>query len=280
MSTRSRRAGAAAIVGLALSAIPLRTAEPQPAVSADTHACLIDASARVRLSAPVQGVVERVLVDRGARVKAGQIVVEMESKVEKAQLALARARAANGEPVASAEAKRTATARAFERFQRLKAVNPGAVTEVKYDEAEADWRVAEANLRDAMANLDLARLEAARAEAALEQRIVRATIDGVVTERAMLPGEYRNEQAYFLTIATVDPLYVEVYLPVALYTQVHVGEIATVRPAAPIGGERKARVIVVDPVIDAPSSTFGVRLELSNPNYDIPAGLRCTVKFG
>ena len=44
-------------------------------------------------------------------------------------------------------------------------------------------------------------------------------------------------------------------------------------------GTHTARVKVVDPVIDAASGTFGVRLELPNPNYRLPAGLKCKVRF-
>jgi membrane fusion protein, multidrug efflux system len=36
---------------------------------------------------------------------------------------------------------------------------------------------------------------------------------------------------------------------------------------------------VVDPVIDAASGTFGVRLILANPNRTIPAGIRCSVEW-
>jgi membrane fusion protein (multidrug efflux system) len=47
----------------------------------------------------------------------------------------------------------------------------------------------------------------------------------------------------------------------------------------PVGSEREGVVSVVDRVIDAASGTFGVRLELPNPNYELPAGLRCRVRF-
>jgi len=42
----------------------------------------------------------------------------------------------------------------------------------------------------------------------------------------------------------------------------------------------KAVVTVVDQVFDAASGTIGVRLELANPGYRIPAGLKCQVRFG
>jgi membrane fusion protein (multidrug efflux system) len=38
-------------------------------------------------------------------------------------------------------------------------------------------------------------------------------------------------------------------------------------------------VVIVDRVIDAASGTIGVRLKLPNPDYHIPAGLKCTVAF-
>jgi len=41
-----------------------------------------------------------------------------------------------------------------------------------------------------------------------------------------------------------------------------------------------AKVVLVDPVIDAASNTFRVRLELPNPGYGIPSGLRCKIVFG
>jgi len=44
-------------------------------------------------------------------------------------------------------------------------------------------------------------------------------------------------------------------------------------------GVHKARVVVVDKVIDAASGTFGVRLTLPNPGRRIPAGLKCKARF-
>jgi hypothetical protein len=46
-----------------------------------------------------------------------------------------------------------------------------------------------------------------------------------------------------------------------------------------VGGKHKAQVKSLDRVIDAGSGTFGVRLELANPDFQIPAGLNCRVRF-
>jgi multidrug efflux pump subunit AcrA (membrane-fusion protein) len=52
-----------------------------------------------------------------------------------------------------------------------------------------------------------------------------------------------------------------------------------VRPEVPVGGTYPARVTVVDRVVDAASGTFGVRLQLPNPGYRLPAGLKCKTRF-
>ena len=60
---------------------------------------------------------------------------------------------------------------------------------------------------------------------------------------------------------------------------IKVGMQAEVTPENPVGQVYKAKVTIVDRVIDAASGTFGVRLELPNPKYRLPAGLKCRVSF-
>jgi hypothetical protein len=55
--------------------------------------------------------------------------------------------------------------------------------------------------------------------------------------------------------------------------------VARVNISEPIAGVHPATVTVVDRVFDAASGTFGVRLDLSNPDGALPAGQRCTVAF-
>jgi multidrug efflux pump subunit AcrA (membrane-fusion protein) len=82
-----------------------------------------------------------------------------------------------------------------------------------------------------------------------------------------------------MTIAQIDPLNVELVLPLQRYGSIKPGAAALVHPAAPVGGVYEAKVQVVDPVIDAASDTFGVRLLLPNPAGVIPAGIRCDVEW-
>ena len=68
-------------------------------------------------------------------------------------------------------------------------------------------------------------------------------------------------------------------MPVALYGQIELGAEGEVRPEPPFDQPYTAKVVIVDRVVDAASGTFGLRLELPNPKGELPAGLKCTVRF-
>ena len=125
----------------------------------------------------------------------------------------------------------------------------------------------------------IAAQELARAEAALALREIRSPIDGIVQERSLSPGEYMHQESHVAVVVQLDPLHVETFLPVELYGAVAIGDEATVFPAAPVEGAHAATVKVVDRVFDAASGTFGVRLELPNPEGALPGGHRCEVVF-
>lgn len=275
------RVGACLAVLVALAAAPAaaQTAPPMaaPPVGARDFDCLMDAAQRVKLGASVTGLIREVLVNRGDVVRRGQPVAQLAAEVDEANAALARVRATNDAPVLSAEQRAEHARRRAERLARLRASN--AVSERDYDEAATEARVAALALRDAQMNLEAARAELLRAEEQVAQRRILSPLDGVVVERHLAGGEYLHEQAQLLTIAQIDPIHVEVYLPVAYFGQVREGDGAAVMPEAPVGGRHLARVAVVDRVVDAASGTFGIRLLLPNPDLALPAGLRCRIRF-
>jgi RND family efflux transporter MFP subunit len=165
-------------------------------------------------------------------------------------------------------------------YQRQTTLNKTQATPVqKFDQAFAEYQLALQEGERARMNHRLAQLELQRSQAVLQQRVIRSPIDGVVTQRTLGPGEYVSQEASIVTIAAIDPLNVETFLPTRYYRQVKVGDLATVRPNEPVGGERSARVTVVDSVFDAASATFGVRLALANPDGALPGGFRCRVEF-
>ena len=241
------------------------------------YACVIEPWQVLKLAAPVQGVVVSVAVDRGDLVHKGDVLARLDSDVEQANAEIAKVRASNDTALTSAHAKLDFLSHESWRNDQLRRTNMVSLS--KAEQTESDAKTTAAQLREAELNLAQARLEAQRAEAILRQRMIVSPVDGVVTERALGPGEFRNDQAHVLTVAELDRLRVEAYLPIALFGQVSVGDTATVLPEAPVGGSYTATVTVVDRVFEAASGTVGVRLELPNPGLLLPAGLHCRVMF-
>lgn len=213
--------------------------------------CLLEPRVVVHVGSPVDGVIQEVTVDRGDRVTAGQVVARLESGVEAASVEVRKARAEFG-------------ARKAERNVEL--FNRQLISAQEKDELDTEQRMTELELR--------------RDLEALKLRTVVSPINGVVVERYLSAGELvRQDKVKIMKLAQIDPLNVEVVVAGQLYGSVRTGMSGEVAPAAPLKGVHKARVTVVDPVIDAASGTFGVRLELPNPGGRIPSGIKCRVRF-
>jgi RND family efflux transporter MFP subunit len=239
--------------------------------------CVIEPQQMVKLASPVVGIIARLDVDRGDVVSKGQVLGKLEDGVEEATLALAKAKARNEYSIKSSQARLEFLRSKQDRAGQLMAKS--FASQATAEEALAEARVAEEQLGEARLNLEIAKLEVWRAEQLLKQRHLYSPIDGVVVERLLVPGEYRNEQTPVLTLAEMNPLRVEVFLPTVFFGQIHVGTEALVTPEQPMGDRYPAVVTVVDRVLDAASGTFGVRLRLPNPTLNLPAGVRCRIEF-
>ena len=109
-------------------------------------------------------------------------------------------------------------------------------------------------------------------------RSIVSPIDGVVIEREKDPGEYVETEP-LLTVVSLNPLNVEVVVPAERFGTYRKGMTGTVKTVGAVTGTYKAKVILIDQVIDAASGTIRLRLALNNPKNAIPAGLRCYVSF-
>ncbi len=242
--------------------------------------CLTEPNQVVEIRSPVEGVIEKVHVQRGDSLRRGQVLVELESDVERSAANAAKFRAEMLGRIESAKNRLAYAQGKSQRAQKLQSDN--FISAQATEEADTERRLAESELKDAMESRDLAHLEYRRALEQLRLRQLASPFAGVVTERLLNPGDLAESgsgRKPILKVAQIDPLRVEVVLPLEMYGKIRTGASAIVMPDS-VGGRHSARVIVVDRVLDAASGTFGVRLELRNPQGNIPAGVRCQVDFG
>ena len=263
----------AAVAALGGALVGPSGAEPELLNDLD---CVVEPSLVVDLGAAVPGLLAETLRDRGDWVEAGDVVARLESEVEAATVAIAETAAGDG----SAVALRALTAAFGERTRERNAALADAVSAQARDQVETEAGIARLQVLQETRALALAELEARRARALLRQREIVSPIDGSVTARLADTGEFVDGEPVY-TIARLDPLHVEVIVPIEWRDALGAGMAARVTLQAPgyEGRALPATVAVVDPVADAPSATFGVRLLLENPELDVPSGVRCRVDF-
>jgi multidrug efflux pump subunit AcrA (membrane-fusion protein) len=153
-----------------------------------------------------------------------------------------------------------------------------SIAKHELDEAQTERVLAEMAYLEALENKRIAELEWQRATASLNLHHIYSPLTGVVVDRLLSPGELAR-QAPILKLAQIDPLRVEVFAPLSLLGKIKPTMKAVVRPEGNGQTGYSARVTVVSPVADSASGTFGVRLEMPNPNNALPAGLGCTADF-
>ena len=262
------------ILTCVVTMLPLAT---RAADASPNHGCLIEPKMVVKLGSQATGVLDRVLVDRGDPVKSGTVVATLDSTIEARNAAIAHVRAKNDTEVRLAEEAAIFSDSTFHRRSTL--WKGKHVSDETFEKSEMDARMRKLEVERAKVALELAKLDADRAQALLNVRTIKSPIDGVIVARKMSPGEFVRDESQIVEIAQIDPLFVHVFLPVGMYSRIRVGMPGLVRPEQAVGGEHQSSVTMKDPVVDAASSTFLVRLELANAHGRIPSGIRCEVSF-
>jgi len=238
--------------------------------------CLIKPHMVVDVSTREEGIVEEILVERGDLIEQGQVLARLDAEVEEAAVELARGRT---RMQAEIEEKRTNLAFAKRQLERIDELYEKKVTSFHaQDEASTQAALAESQLRQAQQRERISKLELQRATKLLKRRTIHSPVKGVVLERMLSPGESVEDRP-IMRVAQINIINVEVIIPVKHFGSVDIGMQAEVIPKYPGATARIATVTVVDRVVDAASNTFGVRLELPNPDHKIPGGVRCSIQF-
>lgn len=248
--------------------------EASSAAGNDNYTCFIEPSEVIDLGSPVTGIIDKVLVDRSSKVKRGDVVVQLENVVEETNLRLARAQANFTGEITEQELRREYASKKYQRASSMH--QRKAVTLDLLEESEADLKLTEKQLEKARHNHTIAQLEYARAKRLLEMRNIRSPVDGVVIDKLTAPGEFVKD-APLVRIAQLDPLKVEVILPVESFGEISKGDVVPVN--IPMTGmTHDGSVEVVDEVIESASGTYRVTLEIPNPDLSIPSGMRCELQ--
>ena len=177
---------------------------------------------RLLVASKFPGRVTTLLAREGDRVKAGQVLVQLDDTQASAQARQARAAVVALQAEAAAAGRNAEqTQRDTERFRELRAEGTASVREA--EQAELAARVAQDRLASAQAQLSRARAALAEAESVLTDLTVRAPADGTVATRMADTGEVVAAGAVLLMLVDLDQLYLKVYVPEVLIGKLRLG---------------------------------------------------------
>jgi membrane fusion protein (multidrug efflux system) len=207
----------------------------------------------VVLRPEVSGRVTQLNFRDGERVRRGQLLVQLDDQLPRAQVQQAQAELS----IAQANHKRN---------QEL--VGQGFISQRSVDESSA-------NLQVAQAKLSLAQATAARLR-------ITAPFDGIAGIRTTNVGDYLKDGADIVNIEDMDALFVDFRLPERFQTRLQRGQTALVSIDALPGRQFSGVIQAIDPLVDANGRSIGIRGCIDNRQLQLRPGMfaRVTAVFG
>jgi HlyD family secretion protein len=290
--------------GVSVNAEGIRSRDLEAIVSASGK---IQPKRQVNVSANTTGRVTRVAVEEGQRVKAGQFLLEidprsLDAQLQRGEASVAAAQSSLQQSRASVQQTRVALDLARQNLKRTQELwKEGLTTKESLERAENDVQAREAELktREQEIQTNEQRIKVEEAGLAttkynLNQIIISAPMDGLVTRRSIEEGEtavlgtMNNAGSVLLTIADMSVLEAEVEVDETEIPSVSLGQQAKVMIDAVPDRTFKGHVTEVgnSPIQTTQqaggqrqATTFKVVITLDEAVPDVRPGFTCTAEI-
>jgi len=248
--SRDGGAGGGPAGGFQMPPTPIEVATVEQGPVSDRFQTIgsIEAGDAITVVAEIPGVVVRMPFDEGEPVRKGQLLAQLDDTELRAV-------------VSHAEAVRDQQKASFERVQAV--VDEGAGSPQDLDNAQASFRVAEADL--------------ALAQARLAKTRITAPFDGVVGARKVSPGAYVEQGEEITDLAQFRDVKVNFFAPERYATQLAPGRPVTIASLAMPDEVIDGTVSVVEPVLDRGTRSLSVWARFANPHGHLRPGMSANV---
>jgi membrane fusion protein (multidrug efflux system) len=197
----------------------------------------------VTVSADLPGIVARIAFESGRSVREGEVLVELDTRQEQAQLV-------------AAEAQRDLARLNFERMQAL--VSDGAIARAEYDRAAAEQKQTEARVGEIRATI--------------ERKTIRAPFSGMLGLRQVNLGQYLSGGDAVAPLQSLHPIYVNFGIPQQDTAQLRIGR--TVHITMDDGkASVTGRLTAVDSIVDQTTRNVQVQATIPNPDGKLRPGM-------
>jgi membrane fusion protein (multidrug efflux system) len=224
-----------------VSAIEVKALDWQPQLAAVGS---ITAVRGVDVTTEIAGLVRSIEFKSGQEVKAGAVLVQLNADSDIAQL------------------------------HSLQAAADLSATVVKRDQAQLEVQaIAQAQVDADMADLKSRRALVAQQEATIAKKTIRAPFSGKLGITTVNPGQYVNPGDKIVTLQTIDPIYVDFYLPQRQIGGLVVGQVVNVVTDGFPGVSFPGRITAISPKVDPTTRNVQVEATLPNPKRQLLPGM-------
>lgn len=275
--------------------VRIETARHRDLVATVTASGKIEPKSAVDVSADITGRIIQITVQEGDSVQRGDLLLRIDPSTYEAAVARAEATLASAEASAiQSVANRDQAERSLRRTRELKQTSPNLVSDEQLEQAETQFRVAEAVALSAERQVDQARAGLREARDNLAKTVLRAPMTGMVTRVAVeegevaVPGTFSRETALLMTVSDLSVIQVKVQVDETDVVRLHVGDSTDITIDAFPDTTFSGRVTKISQssVRVASSSSqsdqavdYDVEITLDNPPVDIRPDLSATAKI-
>jgi membrane fusion protein (multidrug efflux system) len=204
----------------------------------------VEAVHGVTVSADLPGLVSRIEFDSGKKVRAGDVLVRLDTRQEQAQLQ-------------AAEAQRSLTRVNFERMKGLR--QKGITSQAEYDKAAAEEKQASAGTGEM--------------QAAIGRKTIRAPFSGVLGIRQVNLGQYLKAGDPIVSLQSLDPVYVNFTVPQQQVANLRQGAEVRVTAEGIEGAAATGKITAVNSIVDEATRNIQVQATLSNSAGKLRPGM-------
>jgi membrane fusion protein (multidrug efflux system) len=198
----------------------------------------------VTVSADLPGTVDKIDFESGQSVKVGDVLVELDTRQERAQLA-------------AAEAQRDLAKINFDRTQEL--VKQGITARQEADNVTAQKNATEANVGEI--------------RAAIARKTIHAPFSGVLGIRQVNLGQYLAAGEAIVSLQSLNPIYVNFGVPQQTALEARVGRTLHITSNDGVGTQFTGRITAIDSVINEGTRNVQVQATIPNPAAKLHPGM-------
>lgn len=256
------------------------TAKPAPSVEADAGLVVsgpIIVEHQVDVTAQRDGVLQKVLVDAPARVKAGTVLAQLDDRQITANLEAARAKSRSiADDLNNWKAEAAVLEADYVRAQHL--WDLGLISQEQLQHAQYKAESDQWDIKRVQETLNNAHEEEKSLELELDKTKITTPFDGVIARRYVREGQEVNKGERLFWVTAEAPLLMRFTLPEKYFGQIRKSQEFEVTSPDVRGEMHMARVKEISPVVDPSSGTFEVLVELTGQPRSLRPGMTANLK--